>query len=269
MRPAELGQDPSRRPAAGLSPIPIEQASVFLDLDGTLVPMSESPGDAGPDPSRTAILRAASERLSGRIAVVSGRTIARVDSIIERACLAVAGVHGLQRRTAAGQLESVEAHPRVQHAAEVMAAFAQGHPGLLVEPKHQSVALHYRGAPTARAAVMEFVGRLAQTERLVLQPGHMVMELRTPGPDKGAAVRAFLGELPFRESRPIFLGDDLTDESAFEEVARQGGVGILVGPWRPTAATSGLDDPAGVLAWLSAGLAAGAFEVPALSPVLR
>lgn len=186
------------------------------------------------DSGRTSLLRVAGERLCGRIAVISGRPIAQVDAILEGACLAVGGVHGLQRRTACGELETVTAHPRIQHAAEMMAAFAQGHPGLLVEPKEQSVALHYRGAPKARAAVMEFIGRLAQTERLTLQPGHMVMELRTPGPHKGAAVRAFMGEAPFRGARPIYVGDDLTDEAGFEEVARHGGLGILVGPWRPS-----------------------------------
>lgn len=265
MRPADGSQAPDHSPLDAI--LPIAQTALFLDLDGTLVPLSPTPADTAPDPDRTALLRRAAERLGGRIAIVSGRTIARVDTIVDRACLAVAGVHGLQRRTAAGQLETVEAHPRVQHAAEMMAAFARGHPGLLVEPKDQSVALHYRGAPGARAAVMDFVGRLARSERLVLQPGHMVMELRTPGPDKGAAVRAFLAEAPFRGARPIYVGDDLTDEAAFEAVARRGGVGILVGAWRPTAATAGLDDPTAVLAWLSTSLAEGAFRVPASSRV--
>ncbi|HEY0648085.1 trehalose-phosphatase [Phenylobacterium sp.] len=244
-----------------MASLPLAEASLFLDLDGTLAPLCDSPGDVRPLAERTSLLRLAGERLAGRLAIVSGRTIESVDAISEGACAAVAGVHGLQRRTAFGGLETTAPHPRVEHAAALMAAFAQGHPGLLVEHKDQSAALHYRGAPNAEPAVMEFVQRLAETEALEVQPGHLVMEVRTPGPDKGAAVRAFLSEVPFRGSTPIYLGDDLTDEPAFAEVAARGGVGILVGRERPTAARARLEDPSEVLAWLAESLQRGAFKL--------
>jgi len=246
---------------AAMASLPLAEASLFLDLDGTLAPLCDSPGDVRPRAERTSLLRLAGERLAGRVAIVSGRTIESVDAISEGACAAVAGVHGLQRRTAVGVLETTAPHPRVQHAAELMAAFARGHPGLLVEHKDQSAALHYRGAPKAEPAVMEFVRRLAETEALEIQPGHLVMEVRTPGPDKGAAVRAFLAEVPFRGSTPIYVGDDLTDEPAFAEVAARGGVGVLVGRERPTAARARLEGPHEVLAWLAESLQGGAFKL--------
>jgi trehalose 6-phosphate phosphatase len=239
---------------------PLATTSLFLDLDGTIAPLCEAPGDVIPEGRRTALLRDASERLAGRVAIVSGRTLASIDAITEGACAAAAGVHGLQRRTAAGDIEGVAPNPRVERAAERMAAFALGDPGLLVEYKEQSAALHYRGAPNAEAAVMEFVRRLAESEALQIQAGHMVMELRMPGPDKGAAVRAFMAEAPFRGTRPVYVGDDLTDESAFAEVASQGGIGVLVGRDRPTAATARLATVGDVLDWLSQGLAHGAFR---------
>ena len=85
---------------------------------------------------------------------------------------------------------------------------------------------------------------------LVLQAGDCVFELRTPGPDKGGAVRAFMSEAPFAGARPLYLGDDLTDESAFRAVAALGGFGVLVGPPRPTAALYRLEDVEDALNWL-------------------
>lgn len=242
-----------------LAPAPLGATSLFLDLDGTIAPLCGSPGEVVADPRRTGLLREAGQKLAGRVAIVSGRTLASIDAITGGACTAAAGVHGLQRRTATGDVEHLTPSPRVLRAAERMAAFALGDPGLLVEYKGQSAALHYRGAPKAEAAVMEFIRRLADVEALQIQPGAMVMELRMPGPDKGAAVRAFMTETPFRGTRPVYVGDDLTDESAFAEVAAQGGVGVLVGRDRPTAATARLESVADVLHWLSGGLARGAF----------
>lgn len=247
--------------APGVRRLRLADACLFLDLDGTLAPLRASPGDVRPSEGRNQLLLAACEALTGRVAIVSGRTIESTDAILEGACRAVAGVHGLQRRRADGVCEATAPHPRVAHAAQVMAAFAQAHPGLLVEHKDQSAALHYRGAPNAEAAVMEFVRRLAETEALQIQPGPMVMELRTPGPDKGAAVRAFLAEVPFRGATPIYLGDDLTDEVGFAEAAAHGGIGILVGRDRPTLATAQLESVAEVLAWLDLSLSRGAFHI--------
>lgn len=249
-------------PAAdGVTRLPLVDACLFLDLDGTIAPLRASPGDVRPSEHCNRLLRAACEALAGRVAIVSGRTIDSIDAILGGACQAVAGVHGLQRRCADGVCESTAPHPRVAHAAEMMAAFAQAHPGLLVEHKDQSAALHYRGAPEAEAAVVEFMRRLAETEALQIQPGHMVMELRTPGPDKGAAVRAFLAETPFRGATPIYLGDDLTDEAGFAEASAHGGVGILVGPDRPTFASAHLESVAEVLTWLEASLGRRAFHI--------
>ena len=77
----------------------------------------------------------------------------------------------------------------------------------------------------------------------------MVFEIRVAG-DKGVAIARFLENAPFAGARPVFLGDDLTDEAGFAAAAARGGAGILVGPRRDTAATYGLRDVADVLAWL-------------------
>jgi trehalose 6-phosphate phosphatase len=84
----------------------------------------------------------------------------------------------------------------------------------------------------------------------VLQPGKLVVELKTPGADKGAALTAFMAEPPFAGAVPVMVGDDLTDEYGFRAAEALGGFGVLVGPRRETAARFGLADVNAVLDWL-------------------
>jgi len=226
--------------------------ALFLDLDGTLAPIKSRPDLVGPEPRRTAILNDLQKRLQGRLAVLSGRTLAEIDRILEGAAPAAAGVHGLERRTADGRLFASHPHPAVTGAGERFAAFTDEDPGLLVERKAQSVALHYRNAPERAEAALALAETLAAETGLVLQRGHGVAELRTPGGDKGDALIAFMAEPPFAGARPIMVGDDLTDEAAFRAAAALGGFGVLVGPDRQTAARHRLNDVEAVLGWLAA-----------------
>lgn len=232
----------------------LQRAALFLDLDGTLAPIAATPGAVGPDPSRSRLLEQLAGRLGGRVAVISGRTVEAVDHILEGRIVPVAGVHGLQRRTADGVMSAAEPHGQLALARDSLRAFAAADRNLLVEDKGLSVTLHYRNAPGCADAVRELAQRLEKVTGLVLQEGHMVVELRTPGPTKGDAVAAFMAEPPFAGARPIYIGDDLTDEDAFAAVAEAGGDGVLVGPERETAATWRLENVAQVLAWLGAAL---------------
>jgi len=86
-----------------------------------------------------------------------------------------------------------------------------------------------------------------------VQGGDHVLELRPGGhtPDKGRAVEAFLAEPPFHGRRPVFIGDDLTDEHAFDVVNAMDGLSVLVGPRIQSAARWHLDNPAAVRAWIA------------------
>jgi trehalose 6-phosphate phosphatase len=144
------------------------------------------------------------------------------------------------------------AAPRgLDHARERIGRFAGSVPGLLVEEKPFSIAIHYRRAPDREPQVRAFMDGLAAATGLVVQQGKMVTELRPAGADKGDAVRAFMAEPPFAGARPLFVGDDLTDEDAFRAAAELGGGGVLVGTSRATAASWRLDDVAAVAGWLS------------------
>jgi trehalose 6-phosphate phosphatase len=125
-------------------------------------------------------------------------------------------------------------------------------PGLLVEDKELGIALHYRRAPGSGKTARALGHRLAAGTGLAVQEGEMVIELLTPGQDKGAAVLAFMAEAPFAGAIPVFVGDDLTDENAFSAASACGGFGIRVGPERETKARYRLADVDAALALLHA-----------------
>jgi trehalose 6-phosphate phosphatase len=248
----------SRLESVDLPPPPVDvprRCALFLDLDGTLAPIMPRPDDVGPDPRRARVLARLREAFEDRVAVVSGRALTNLDYILGGAIPAIGAVHGLVRRTADGQVIEREPHAGLADARRILVELAHCERGLLFEDKGLSVALHYRNAPSCAEAVIEAGERLSQSTGLVLQLGDMVVELRTPGADKGAAVTAFLREAPFLGSTPVFIGDDLTDEDGFAAANRLGGFGILVGQRRPTEARYSLADTEAVFKWLE-GLSA-------------
>ena len=242
-------------------PVAMERPlALFLDLDGVLAPMAPTPDAVVADPRRTAVLTRLDRALDGRLAIVSGRTLGEIDRIADRAALSAAGGHGLERRRRDGAIDRPEPSPEVGEALAAFRRFAADRPGVIVEDKTISAGLHYRQSPDSADEARALAEDLARTTGLSLQPGHMVLELRTPGADKGGAVTAFMAEPPFEGALPVMVGDDLTDEAGFRAAESLGGFGVLVGPYRSTAARYGLADVPEVLDWLEA---LAAEEVPA------
>jgi len=231
--------------------------ALFLDLDGTLAPIRPHPSQVELDRRTLDLLARLSRAFAGRVAVVSGRELADVDRLTGGSVAAVAGVHGLDRRNGARRSRA-EPAPGVARAVERFRAFGADAPGTLVEDKGLSAALHYRQAPDRAEAAQALARALAAEHGLALQTGKMVVELRTPGADKGAALAAFMAEAPFAGSRAWFVGDDDTDEAGFRAAAAHGGAGVLVGPPKPTAARHRLPDVGAVADWLAACLDGGA-----------
>lgn len=223
--------------------------SLFLDFDGTLVELAERPDAVAVDARLRALLGRLDMALAGRLAVVSGRSIAQLDDFLGPG-LAVAGGHGIERRHADGRLDA-PARPAALDLVEArLRDFAGDVAGMIVEPKSHGIALHYRLAPDHAMAAHDVMTALAAEHGLTLQPGKMMIELRADGGDKGDAVRAFMAVAGMRGTLPIFLGDDLTDETAFAAAAELGGYGVLVGAARETAARHRLADVSAVRGWL-------------------
>jgi len=236
----------------GLPPPPpalLEGASLFLDFDGTLVDFVVDPAKASVgEPLRDLLLRL-SDRLDGRLAILSGRSLDELTARLGLGEIAMAGSHGLERRSADGHVTRAPIPPGFAVAAAKAREFAGRH-DLLLEVKAAGIALHYRDARQAEMAVEDFARALAEKCGLELQRGKCVRELRVPGADKGDAVRAFMAEPSFIVGSPVAMGDDLTDEHAFIAATELGGCGILVGEARASAAHFALPTVAAALAWL-------------------
>jgi trehalose 6-phosphate phosphatase len=232
----------------------LQGAALFLDFDGTLVELADTPDSILVPGGLADLLDRLSARLGGRLALVSGRPIDDLDRHVGGAAIARSGSHGLELRLAGGTGRSTQAPEGLEQAQRSVAEFAASRPGLLAESKPAGVALHYRLAPDLADEVEQFMADLASCTGLGIQHGKMVAELRAAGPDKGGALRELMAEPSFAGARPVFVGDDLTDEHAFAAAAAMGGAGILVGPPRLTAASWRLAGVPEVALWLNRAL---------------
>lgn len=232
-------------------PLGVGGFSLFFDLDGTLIEIAETPDGVVVEPALLAALITLADRLPGRVAVVSGRSLAQLDRLLGTAVterLTLAGSHGAELRVPGTDRPAGERPASLDAASLALDAFA-GPRGLLVERKTMGTALHYRQVPAMAAAAEAEGVRLADEHGLTLQRGKMLVELRAPG-DKGSAIAALLAMPAMATTRPLFFGDDVTDEDGFVAAAHGGGGGVLVGDPRPTAAMYRLPDVASVRDWI-------------------
>lgn len=226
-------------------------ASLFLDFDGTLVDLAPTPDGVVVDEQLGPLLARLAAAMPGRVAIVSGRSIAQLDGFLAAHLgeIAVAGSHGAERRTPADGHVLPERSAALDHAAAELAAYADLE-GLLFEAKTLGVTLHFRSHPEREADAVAMAERVAAAHGLHANRGKMMVEVRLPG-DKGGAVRALMEAPAMAGSTPWFLGDDLTDEDGFAAAAALGGAGILVDPPRATKASYRVDGVAQVHAWLA------------------
>lgn len=230
----------------------LEKAALFLDFDGTLVELAETPDSIRVSPALRPMLDRLRRRLEGRLAIVSGRSLADLERHLPSSGIAFSGSHGLELRLADGTALPLSIPIGLDDVHDRVRTFAAGSEGLIAEEKPAGIALHYRRAPDEAARVARFMEALAAERGFFVQHGAMVAELRAAGATKGDALRAFMTEPEFADARPLFVGDDLTDEHAFAAAAELGGAGILVGPPRASAARFRLDSVAAVATWLEA-----------------
>ncbi|MGH7029871.1 MAG: trehalose-phosphatase, partial [Stellaceae bacterium] len=192
----------------------------------------------------------------GALALVSGRPLHELDRLFRPWRGAAAGLHGIERRRADGRINNrvddaaAAALDRIRPRLTVLAGEGGG---LVLEDKGGTVALHYRAAPDRGDEILALAKALERgaSPALRLIAGMMVVELQPRGADKGTTIAAFLGEPPFLGRRPVFIGDDVTDEDGFAEINRRQGVAIRVGRFGETCARCALTSVAAVLAWLA------------------
>lgn len=238
--------------ASAALPTPTHDWALFLDVDGSLLDIALRHDAVHVDPDLCDTLGRLCTALDGALALISGRSITDLDRLFRPLALPAAGQHGLERRDADGHCWPPPERPEGFIAADAaLAVFVATHPGTRLERKSHALALHFRQAPafadTARAVAL--TAAALTRPPLAIIAGKMVVELRVPGADKGAAIRAFLGTPPFRGRRPVFVGDDITDEDGFAAVNALGGESILVGD-RPTQACWRIASAGALRHWL-------------------
>lgn len=230
----------------------LAQRSIFLDFDGTLVPITARPDDVVVSERTRNAVAALATAMPGRLAIVSGRTLAAIRDYFPGIPLSVAGSHGLELETIGGRRITPKRPAELDGIVDELQALADRVPGVLVESKDFGAAIHYREAPGAQPACEALAYVLADRTGFDVQPGKMVYELTLPGSDKGRAVIAMMAEAPMAGTVPVFVGDDLTDEKGFAAVRQLGGEAVLVGAERETRATSRIAAQGDVIGWLEA-----------------
>jgi trehalose 6-phosphate phosphatase len=248
---------PSPHPDGSVSPV---KGAWFLDIDGTLLEIAETPAAVRVPEEVTTLLLRLQQRSAGALALVSGRSLQQIDALFEPYQFTAAGLHGYERRDS---LRRIHRPPLpeglLDEARSVLAGLAAQKPGLVFEDKRHALALHYRLAPAfeadAHAAVTALAERLSPL--FVMQGGKCVWELKPAGYSKRQAIEAFMQESPFMGRTAVFVGDDVTDEGGFAAVNLLGGLSIKVAPnggGTPTAAQRQIATVKGVIEWLQAAL---------------
>jgi len=227
-------------------------SAVFLDVDGTLVPYAASPAAVHVDSQLIPQLSTLAAKLGGALALLSGRRLENLDELFAPLRLPAAGLHGLQRRDAAGNPHfAASSALSLRAAKESLQALVETVPGLRLEDKIETLAVHFQSAPEHGALVLERMNLVLATlgPTFHVQPGRLVYELKSRLYNKGTALRAFLQETPFIGRTPVMIGDDLTDLDAFHAAEALGGYAIAVGDL--VSARWHVADPSDLQRWIA------------------
>ena len=223
--------------------------ALFLDFDGTLVDIAPTPDAISVPHDLAERLAALSARLDGRLALVSGRSIEDLESHLGSLAVARAGSHGSDCRNATGDPVGEPPAGLAQSTRDPIAAFAEKE-GFALEEKAHGMALHYRSDPSLEGVAQEFSEQLAREHQVQVKRGKCVIELVAPGTDKARAVDTFMQTAPFAGAKPVFVGDDVTDEDGMRAAIASGGFGIAVGKRPSDNARYKLASVAAVREWL-------------------
>src|ERR1700675_2222819 len=252
--PSAVEASPTKVPAPGEHVQHWDQCAILLDIDGTLLDLAPTPREVWVPPGLARTLNRLLVRTDGALALVSGRSLNDIDLIFAPEQFPAVGGHGAEMRLS-GDSEAVAVHapPMDKELKRRLAAIARLSPGILLEDKGYSLALHYRLAPHAERAIYEAISLIRAdlpNAPIEVLPGKCVYEIKHSGFNKASGVTELMSHEPFKGRRPIFIGDDVTDESVFAIMPDFGGLSFSVGR-RAQGVTGHFDEPRDVRAWLA------------------
>src|SRR5438477_8073301 len=248
----EQDEAPEAVPVPHLLAPYLDETAILLDIDGTLLDLMPTPREVWVPPGLSKTLNRLLQRTSGALALVSGRSLNDIDLIFAPEEFPAVGGHGAEMRVTADAV-ATHAPPMEKELKRRLAAIAKLSPGILLEDKGYSLALHYRLAPHAEKAIYEAVSLIRAdlpNAPIEVMPGKCVCEIKHSGFNKALGVRELMAHEPSRGRRPLFIGDDVTDASVFAIMPDLGGLAFSVGR-RAKGVVSHFDEPRDVREWLA------------------
>src|SRR6185437_15264610 len=235
LKEVSLQQDeaPEAVPVPHLLARLLGETAILLDIDGTLLDLMPTPREVWVPPGLSKTLNGLLEKTSGAMALVSGRSLNDIDLIFAPEQFPAVGGHGAEMRlTSDSEAVATHAPPLEKELKRRLATIAKLSPGILLEDKGYSLALHYRLAPHAEKAIYEAVSLIRAdlpNAPIEVLPGKCVCEIKHSGFTKASGVRELMKQEPFKGRRPFFIGDDVTDESVFAIMPDMDGLAFSVG----------------------------------------
>lgn len=249
-------QPSPQNPQSSLPPPPLADlasVAILLDVDGTLLDIAPRPDEVRVPERLRQNLQRIWHRLGGALAFVSGRSLADIDRIFYPLRLPAVGGHGAEIRPSVdNSTYRQRAAPLDDRLKRLFSEIVKLGPGIIFEDKAYSVALHYRLAPQLGGEVIKSVAHICEQDgcdAVEILPGKSVIEIKPRGFNKGTALRELMTYPPFAGRRPLFIGDDTTDDAAFAVLPDFSGVGCSVGGIVPGASFN-FDGPQDVRLWL-------------------
>jgi trehalose 6-phosphate phosphatase len=233
--------------------LPLHETALLLDIDGTLLDLAPSPNEVRVPPKLAKSLSRLLARTNGALALVSGRSLGDIDRIFAPMLFPAVGGHGAEMRISVeSEAVASRAPPMNVDLIRRFAAIAGLNAGILVEDKGYALALHFRKAPDAEQAIYDAVSVIRAdlpNAPIEVLPGKFVCEIKHSGFTKATGVRELMTREPFKGRRPVFLGDDVTDETVFAIMPDMKGLSFSVGR-RAKGVDGHFHAPRDVRAWL-------------------
>ncbi len=232
---------------------------LFLDYDGTLVPIARTPDEARPDIELLALLARLAEMTTIRVAILSGRSLSSLQAMLPFQQLILAGTYGVEislpGNGATVRADPARVRPMIERVKSDWSKLIVGRAGFLLEDKGLAIALHARFANETDAdwvlSRAKGAAEILSAGSLRILGGDRFLEVAPTTANKGGTVNWLLGREPSFGALPVYFGDDDKDEEAFTVIRGRGGIPVVVGARQDvTTALVRVSSPDAVRRWL-------------------